>query len=92
MSELYLSSNRSEEGETHVNWLVYYLEEEAARVPLGKALVECYENPHQQEVVQVQQQATFAAVAEPKLGKFQSSASVFETSLEFPKWNETTPH
>ena len=52
MSELYLSSNRSEEGENHVNWLVNYLDEEASRVSLAKALAECYKNPLQQEVLQ----------------------------------------
>lgn len=52
LSELYLSTNRCEEGEPHVNWLVDFYEEEAIKVALGIALEECYENRPTQEDAQ----------------------------------------
>lgn len=52
LSDLYLSTNRCEESEPHVNWLVDGFADEEQKVALGNALEDCYEYQLTQEVVQ----------------------------------------
>ena len=52
LGQLYVFTDRCEEGEPHVNWLLDFLEEEEEKAALENALEECYRNRLQQEVVQ----------------------------------------